>query len=217
MGEIIMVRHGQANSGATTEEDYDRLSPLGFQQSEWLGAYFDAHDIRFDRVIAGTLRRHIETRDGMGLGQNPTEDARLNEIIYFPLADAMERQFDIPVPRSEHAFATHVPQTLRAWKDDQLTDIPESHAAFEARVFAVLDEAIARPERTLFVTSGGVIATILGRILDLDVPALAALLLQTRNSSYHVLRRHQDALHLHQFNATPHLAHPDRHHALTFV
>ena len=217
MGEIVMVRHGQANSGATNEADYDRLSPLGFQQAEWLGGYFDAHDIRFDRIISGTLRRHIETRNGMGLGPGHAEDPRLNEIIYFPLADAMHRQFGTPVPDTEHAFASHVPLTLTAWKENQLTDIPETHADFETRVFAALDEASARPERTLFVTSGGVIATILARLLRLDVAALAAVLLQIRNSSYHVLRRFGDHMHLHQFNATPHLAHPDRHHALTFV
>ena len=37
MGEIILVRHGQANSAANDEEGYDRLSDLGHQQAKWLG------------------------------------------------------------------------------------------------------------------------------------------------------------------------------------
>ena len=37
MGEIVLIRHGQANSHATTEEDYDRLSPLGHDQARWVG------------------------------------------------------------------------------------------------------------------------------------------------------------------------------------
>ena len=37
MGEVVLVRHGQANSGATDEESYDRLSDLGHQQARWLG------------------------------------------------------------------------------------------------------------------------------------------------------------------------------------
>ena len=37
MGELTLIRHGQANSGATTEEDYDRLSDLGHTQARLLG------------------------------------------------------------------------------------------------------------------------------------------------------------------------------------
>ena len=36
MTEVILIRHGQANSGARSEADYDRLSPLGRQQAAWL-------------------------------------------------------------------------------------------------------------------------------------------------------------------------------------
>ena len=38
MGEIILIRHGQANSAASDEETYDRLSQLGHQQVEAVGA-----------------------------------------------------------------------------------------------------------------------------------------------------------------------------------
>ena len=50
MGELVLVRHGQASFGA---EDYDKLSPLGHQQSKWLGEYFKAHDLQFDAVWRG--------------------------------------------------------------------------------------------------------------------------------------------------------------------
>ena len=66
MGEITLVRHGQANSSATTEEDYDRLSELGHQQAEWLGEWMQGHEKPFDHVLSGTLRRHRETVAGMG-------------------------------------------------------------------------------------------------------------------------------------------------------
>ena len=78
MGEIILVRHGQANSQATTEEDYDRLSDLGHVQAKWLGEWMRAHDQRFDHVVSGTMRRHRETVRGMGFEAD--EDARLNEL-----------------------------------------------------------------------------------------------------------------------------------------
>ena len=37
MSFITLIRHGQANSSATTEEGYDNLSELGKTQARWLG------------------------------------------------------------------------------------------------------------------------------------------------------------------------------------
>ncbi|MDG1532149.1 MAG: histidine phosphatase family protein [Paracoccaceae bacterium] len=216
MGEIMLVRHGQANTGATDEASYDKLSALGHTQAKWLGAYLDDHDMKFDRVVNGTLRRHKETRSGMGLSAC-AEDARLNEMQYFPMAEALERNTGIPVPKDPPSFASHVPITLQAWKDDKLSGIPERYSSFENRIWDVMQEALASDKRIVFVTSGGVISVVMARILGLDVPAMASMLLQIRNSSYHRISRFGGQLHMHQFNATPHLAHPERAHALTFV
>jgi len=62
MTEIILVRHGQANSTATDEVGYDRLSDLGRIQAGWLGEWLAATDPDFDRIITGTLNSH---RDGV--------------------------------------------------------------------------------------------------------------------------------------------------------
>ena len=45
-----------AQSGATDEASYDRLSPLGLQQARWLGEHLAATGQGFDRVIAGGWR-----------------------------------------------------------------------------------------------------------------------------------------------------------------
>lgn len=50
MSEVMLIRHGQANTGARTEEDYDRLSDLGRRQAEWLADHLMAVG-GFDRVI----------------------------------------------------------------------------------------------------------------------------------------------------------------------
>ncbi|MEP6791213.1 MAG: phosphoglycerate mutase family protein, partial [Ramlibacter sp.] len=65
MGTLYLVRHGQASFGA---DDYDKLSPLGHKQSVRLGEYFAQKGLRFDAVIAGTLRRHLETLAGIHEG-----------------------------------------------------------------------------------------------------------------------------------------------------
>ncbi|MBK59280.1 phosphoglycerate mutase family protein [Pseudomonas stutzeri] len=58
MGSIYLIRHGQASFGA---ENYDVLSPLGFQQSAALGDYLDQMGIRFDRCVSGELNRQQDT------------------------------------------------------------------------------------------------------------------------------------------------------------
>jgi broad specificity phosphatase PhoE len=45
MGNIYLVRHGQASFGA---ENYDQLSTLGQQQSQRLGEYFAQKGIQFE-------------------------------------------------------------------------------------------------------------------------------------------------------------------------
>lgn len=62
MGNLYLVRHGQASFGAA---DYDQLSPLGHQQSVRLGAYFQQQGLLFDAVLCGTLRRHQQTWAGI--------------------------------------------------------------------------------------------------------------------------------------------------------
>ena len=39
MTDVTLIRHGQANSGARSEDDDDRLSPPGHHQAEWLGEH----------------------------------------------------------------------------------------------------------------------------------------------------------------------------------
>ena len=67
MGQLYLVRHGQASFGA---DDYDQLSDLGRRQSVRLGEYFKARGQRFDAVITGSLKRHAQTWAGIdeGLG-----------------------------------------------------------------------------------------------------------------------------------------------------
>lgn len=66
MGTITLVRHGQANSSAKDEDGYDRLSPLGWQQAEWLGDWFRDQEENFDLVLSGSLRRQRETSAAIG-------------------------------------------------------------------------------------------------------------------------------------------------------
>lgn len=216
MAEIILVRHGQANSHATDEESYDRLSDLGREQARWLGAHLAATNPRFDRVITGTLTRQADTASAMGYDISD-RDARLNELSYFALANALEAQHGIPAPRDPTEFATHLPQVIDHWTRGTLEDIPESYDAFAARVTGLIDETCQAGGRVLIVTSGGVIGMVMRHALGLENSGMARIMLQTMNSSLHRLEYVHDMLMVGAFNTTPHLDAPDRAHARTYV
>lgn len=215
MGQLILVRHGQANSGADNEADYDRLSDLGHRQAQWLGGWMRDNEDGFDVIMRGTMRRHRETAEGLGFAQAEA-DARLNELDYFALIRDMEITHGVPVPATEQDFADHIPQTLRAWHDREINGA-EAFADFEARIKTVLEEAATPGKRVLCVTSGGVIAMALRIALQLDTARLAQVLLPIYNSSLHRFRVLEAGTFLSGFNAIPHLETPERETARTWV
>jgi broad specificity phosphatase PhoE len=214
MGELVLVRHGQANSAAQDETGYDRLSDLGHQQARWLGDWLRSHDGPFDRVLMGSLRRHRETAEGMGdMGIEPEVDARLNELDYFNLAQAHSKATGKPAPTPD-TFVTHITDIMQAWQRAEIQG-EESYASFEDRVAEMLTIAARPGRRVLCVTSGGVIGMMVRHILDLDIARMAHLLVPIRNCSIHRVMVLPEAQILSGFNATPHLDTPDRIHART--
>ncbi len=61
MGQILLVRHGQASFGSS---NYDQLSARGEGQARMLGAWFAQRGQRVDQVVSGTMMRHRQTARG---------------------------------------------------------------------------------------------------------------------------------------------------------
>lgn len=214
MGEITLVRHGQANSAADNEIDYDQLSDLGHQQAKWLGAWMADHDQPYDVVYSGTLRRQKETAAGMGFA-DVIRDARLNEIAYYDLTDEMA-VYRPDMPRtSPEDFETHFPATLQAWKDGHIKGA-ESYDGFTTRVAEIIALASQPGKRVLCVTSGGIIARAVAQMLDLDIPLMARIALPIYNTSVHRFRVQTSGPMLASFNSAPHLDVADRIEARTY-
>ena len=215
MGEIILVRHGQANSQARDEAGYDRLSGLGWQQSRWLGDYLRSQP-RHDRVLCGALRRHTETLEALGDGFGPPAeiDPRLNEMDYFNLGQALVRARGTLMPETAEDHARHMAEVMEAWQQAEIRG-QEDFAAFDARVAAVLEEAAMPGRRVLCITSGGVIGMALRQLLDLSPTRLAHVLLPILNASIHRIEVTPFGQFLAGYNATPHLDTPERRHART--
>lgn len=217
MSHITLIRHGQANTGARTEDAYDQLSPLGQQQSAWLGEHLRASASHHPRIFCGTLNRHIQTVEAMGYGPQAIRDPRLNELEYFTLANLLETQTGLQVPTEREGFVAHLPQVFTAWQNDEITDAPETFDAFDTRVSAVLHEISQDRGPALVITSGGLISMVMRQVLDLSTPAMAKMALAIMNTSMHRLFPIGDHLSPVLFNAVPHLEAPDRHYAQTHV
>ncbi|MEN9012337.1 MAG: histidine phosphatase family protein [Yoonia sp.] len=208
MGEITLVRHGQANSAATTEADYDKLSDLGHEQARWLGDWIHTHDTPFDAVYSGSLRRQRETAAGMGF-TDVTIDERLNEIVYYDLTAEMEANGLAGPRESKDDFVTHFPATLTAWRDGLITG-NETYTAYCERVAALIADAAQPGKRILCVTSGGIIARAVAHILHLDIPQMAQVALPILNTSVHRIHVTDHGPILGTFNSSPHLDRNDR-------
>ncbi len=217
MPHITLVRHGQANTDARDEVSYDKLSELGHQQARWLGGHMRDTGDRFQRIYTGTMRRHVETADGIDCGLAPVRDARLNEIAYFELAQQMQDQHGLAIPTEREGFVEHLPQVLHAWQEGRIDGASESFSAFNERVQDVMSEIAAGEGRALVVTSGGLIGMVLRQTLNLDVSGWSQVCLAIMNTSVHRWQMVLERPLLVQFNGVPHLESPDRHFAQTHL
>ncbi len=202
MGEITLVRHGQANSAATTEEEYDRLSDLGHEQAAWLGAWMREHDRDYDLVVSGSLRRQRETVAGLGYAGAMT-DPRLNEIAYYDLTHDMKAVHGAGRTGPDD-FVTHFPATLTAWRQGEIGSA-ETYNTFRTRVAEVMAMAAQPGRRVLCVSSGGIIAQAISDVLGLDIPQMARIALPIMNTSVHRIQITDHGPLLTCYNSAPHL------------
>ncbi|WP_122819065.1 histidine phosphatase family protein [Nocardioides pantholopis] len=176
MGVLLLVRHGQASFGA---DDYDVLSPTGWEQGRLLGAHLSASGVRPTALVRGSMRRHRETLEaltgaaGWG-GLTVTEDAGWDE---FDHVDVLARHPDAPDGELDRrAFQLIFEQATRRWTAGRHdADYPETYADFLARVRASLSAAATRAgsgETVVVVTSGGVIAAVAAGLVDPDADRL---------------------------------------------
>ena len=223
MAELYLVRHGQASFGA---DNYDDLSPSGRTQSSWLGEYFAQANLRFDRVVIGTMQRHRQTADAilaaMGGPQiELAQDAGLNEYDFEALFAAVGDEGLPPglsATSSKKDFYKGLRQVLQLWADDRLPGVvPETWQQFQTRVQrARSDIQRTGGRRVLVVSSGGPIAVTAQQVLQTPAATAIALNLQIRNSSVCQYVFNDNAMSLVSFNSVPHLEHAERREFVTY-
>ncbi|MGE3349303.1 MAG: histidine phosphatase family protein [Ramlibacter sp.] len=211
MGNLYLVRHGQASFG---EDDYDKLSTLGHQQSVRLGEYFAARGMAFDAVITGTLRRHTETfngiAQGLGLQAEVLQWPGLNEYDSEAVISAIHPH-KLEKPTSPEMYRHHfrlLRDGLTQWMAGVVSPrgMP-SYNDFVAGITRALDHVRTQHhgKNVLLVSSGGPISTAVGHVLGTSPETTIELNLRIRNSSVTEFaftpKRHM----LVTYNTLPHL------------
>lgn len=221
MGQLYLVRHGQASFGS---DDYDRLSDLGRRQCVRLGEWFRENGIVFEAALTGTLKRQVDSLAGIAQGLQMAPEAQawpgLNEYDSDALVAALNPG-PLPPLNSPDGARTHfrlLREGLQAWMDGrtQPAGMPR-HADFVAGIREALDHVRKTHDgAVLIVSSGGPIATAVADVLGAPNSTAIELNLRIRNSAVSEFvftpRRHS----LLSFNTLPHLMGPERVDWITY-
>jgi len=230
MSELYLVRHAQANFGT---ENYDELSTVGCQQSEWLGEYFLERNIIFDNMASGDMQRHKQTLDCISRKMrldnslNYTALPGFNEYDFMTMSEAYGCQHpeddlyqeSLKKPGDKKAYYRLLRRVLMAWNKKQIKGIDESWQAFQQRVeteMSTLLQSAKSGSRILIVSSGGAISMFIGLVLGISAERIIDLNLQMKNTGISHFFFNKQKMNLSGFNSVPHLDHPQRIQYITY-
>jgi len=225
MSLLHLVRHGQASAGT---DNYDRLSPIGQEQSRLLGNWWLSHGFSPNHVYHGTL---VRQRDTATLAMNALTDnaqvapmvehAGLNEYEHRIIESCFSSDEDNYTPEAM-SFDDYM-SIMSRWRDHQATDATgelESWASFKARGWNTLQELSHNGNdgaEFVFFSSGGVIATILATVLDLDFEHTIDAIWRIRNASVTTFQLRDGKARLVDFNSVAHLQEQRKPHLITLI
>lgn len=229
MSTIYLIRHGQASFGA---QDYDALSPLGFEQSKVLGEVLAPRLAGSDRVhvLSGAMRRHRETAAtclaAMAHALEAEVDADFNEFDHEAVLDAHEprwRELAIgstgaPADVQKLFHSLFEPAFGRWISGAHDADYREPWPAFRGRCEGALARTVERlgPDDTALVfTSGGTIAALCIELMNLGVADAFRLNWRFANAGITRLEVDRDRVQVASLNEHAHFA-GERAHLLSF-
>jgi broad specificity phosphatase PhoE len=186
MGQLLLVRHGQASWDS---DDYDVLSPAGWEQSRLLGKSLAARGITPDAVLMGGMRRHRETAEAclgeLGVTVTPEVDDGWDEFDHMAMLASHPASFEGDKP-SKAEFQEWFEAATDRWTGGEYDDeYPESFTAFASRVESALRRTALRCSEggkgtVIVFTSGGPVAWSAASLLA-DEPEVAGRLWRRLN------------------------------------
>lgn len=214
-------------------DDYDKLSPLGEEQSRLLGEFWNSRDVQFDEIYVGPKKRQIRTGE-LVVEHLANEKGRQPEMVVIEefdeydgdgilnhlLAIAVERDARIGKLAEEYEqnrsgaerfryFQRMFEAVTKLWVEGQIdSDRVESWRSFHERVqrgYRRILSAGGSNRRVAVFTSGGPISVAVQ--LATRAPELTAIELnwRIRNCSVTEIVFSKQRLTLDSFNSVQHL------------
>jgi broad specificity phosphatase PhoE len=233
MSLLYLVRHAQASF---LQENYDKLSALGEQQSTILGEYWAARKLKFDRVATGPCERQKHTaqliaRAYRASNQDFPQLQELSEFDEYQAEVVLKRALpellatDESIVKLQAAFkssATEAEQrkhfqklfesVINRWVRAEIApnDV-ESWQEFKTRVDGGLKKFLSqgqRGETVAIFTSGGPIAIAMQTALNLSDESALGASWMSQNCSWSEFLYGADRFTLSTFNSHPQLEDP---------
>ena len=224
MSEIYLFRHGQASFG---EDNYDKLSPNGVEQSKILARHLAQTGKSFDAIYYGEMERQQKTaqefidhcRGGRIATPPPTILDAFNEydsvavwqalVPELAQADSSIATDMAEIAGQKKAFQRVFSKVMDRWISGsyQAAGIP-SWSGFKQRVRQGLQDLIARHgarKQIAVFTSGGPISVIVQAALDLTDPKTLEVSWQLMNASVTRIKYNRRGIMLTVFNDVTHL------------
>lgn len=221
MGQILLLRHGQAS---LLSDDYDQLSPLGVQQARRAGEALAQTGAPARLVVSGTLNRQADTARHMmaaaGWQSAYRQDPRFDEYDHADLFGGIYPDLDTHAKTAAYvaaqdnpraAFQSLFEQAFAAWMEGRTGASGLTWPAFRARAVAALGdvaESLGSGERAVIATSGGVIAALVQELIGLPDAQVLNLHNPVQNASLTRILTKGRAMSLGGFNDVSHLAPP---------
>lgn len=207
MGQVLLVRHGQASWGAA---DYDVLSPTGEEQAQVLGRFLAG--LEPDVVVHGSMQRQRRTAEELAAAAGwPVQlraDDRWDELDHLALLAAHPQ----PPPGlagepDRRQFQAWFEAATERWTGGEYDgDYAESFPAFRQRVADALGDLVDGETGTaVVVTSGGPIASLATALLEAGTPTYIRLAPVVVNTSVTRLVTGRRGVTLVAFNEHGHL------------
>ncbi|KPA21781.1 bifunctional RNase H/acid phosphatase [Shimia sp. SK013] len=216
-----LVRHAQASFGAA---DYDNLSELGHRQSAALGVALKQQGVTPDAVFIGAQKRHRQTWEGiesaLQTGITPVVLPGWNEFDFGGLLKARYAERDDAPADLNSDRKTHfriLRDTVLEWQSDEISNPPETFAAFTQRVRearAII--AASGAKAPIAVSSGGAIGRTVADVMEAPAEQMILLQLQVKNCAVARFVLAKGQTWLNGFNETPHIDADNEGEMLTY-
>lgn len=225
MSTVYIIRHGQASFGA---QNYDQLSPTGFQQASFLGDHLNRLNLDIQDVVIGKMKRHAQTAENslekINFSDLPIVDGLWNEYNHVEILSRYRPEYaDIEfiknellrLPQPMVAFQKIFEAAMMRWASGNFSsEYEESWDEMKERTligFNTIKERLEPNKAALVFTSAGAISALLSKLLNLSIEEAFQLQWKIPNCSISSIKIEENnitvkSLHeSHFFEQHPHL------------